>query len=313
MNDDRDSIYNKIVAIHDEAMKVLKTSRIPPYPTQYQKQFNRIFDSLSDSILKNALNQDTNMDDKVNSIAKYIEFAKIAIENFSKSNSTIAHVAAQQNDLLVTYTNSPEKMDGSHMSVIDGLISLGIEMVKELKKSEDKIAELKTQLDDSLLEVTTDPLTHLLNHRKYMEDLANILPNGNERQLPIVFLMINADDFKIINETFGHTAGDKVLYFLAQTIKGMVRSGDTVYRYGGDQFAIIVNRCNREQAMGVAEKILHKVEHSHLIYSGKTIELTISIGATIHNINDDIDAVIKRSQEALIKSKKDGKNRITLI
>ena len=143
-------------------------------------------------------------------------------------------------------------------------MALGVEMVKELKASEDKITALNKQLDDSLLEVTTDPLTHLLNHRKYMEDLANILPNGNERSLPIVFLMINADDFKKINDTFGHTAGDKVLYFLAQTIKGMVRAGDAVYRYGGDQFAIIVNRCNKEQAMGVAEKILHKVEHSNL-------------------------------------------------
>lgn len=313
MYDDKDSIYDKIVAIHDEVMEVLKVSHIPPYPTQYQKQFNRTFDSLSDNILKNALNQDCNMDDKINSIAKYIEFAKIAIENFSSSHLAIANVAAQQNDLLVSYHNSPEKTEGNHVSVIDGLMALGVEMVKELQSSEDKITALNTQLDDSMLEVSTDPLTHLLNHRKYLEDLANILSNGHEHALPIVFLMINGDDFKKINDSFGHTAGDKVLYFLAQTIKGMVRAGDTVYRYSGDQFAIIVNRCNKEQAMGVAEKILHKVEHSNLIYAGKTIELTISIGATIHIPNDDIDSVIKRSQDALIKSKNEGKNRITLI
>jgi diguanylate cyclase len=313
MYDDKDSIYDKIVAIHDEVMEVLKVSHIPPYPTQYQKQFNRTFDSLSDNILKNALNQDCNMDDKINSIAKYIEFAKIAIENFSSSHLAIANVAAQQNDLLVSYHNSPEKTEGNHVSVIDGLMALGVEMVKELQSSEDKITALNTQLDDSMLEVSTDPLTHLLNHRKYLEDLSNILSNGHEHALPIVFLMINGDDFKKINDSFGHTAGDKVLYFLAQTIKGMVRAGDTVYRYSGDQFAIIVNRCNKEQAMGVAEKILHKVEHSNLIYAGKTIELTISIGATIHIPNDDIDSVIKRSQDALIKSKNEGKNRITLI
>jgi diguanylate cyclase len=192
-------------------------------------------------------------------------------------------------------------------------MTLGIEMTQELKKSEEKIAALHERLDDSLLEVSTDPLTHLLNHRKYMEDFTNILTNGKDHALPLLSLMINGDDFKRINESFGHVAGDKVLYFLAQTIKGMVRGGDTVYRYSGDQFAIIVNRCDKEQAMGVAEKILHKVEHSHLIYGGKTIELTISIGATMHLLNDDIDSIIKRTQEALMKSKKDGKNKITLI
>jgi len=313
MNNDTSSIYDKIVAIHDEAIEALRVAHIPPYPTQYQKYFNRIFDALSDTLLKNALSQDSSMDDKINSIAKYIELAKIAVDTFSKSHLAIANVAAQQNDLLLSYNNSSDKSDGSHVGVIDGLMTLGIEMTQELKKSEEKIAALHERLDDSLLEVSTDPLTHLLNHRKYMEDFTNILTNGKDHALPLLSLMINGDDFKRINESFGHVAGDKVLYFLAQTIKGMVRGGDTVYRYSGDQFAIIVNRCDKEQAMGVAEKILHKVEHSHLIYGGKTIELTISIGATMHLLNDDIDSIIKRTQEALMKSKKDGKNKITLI
>ncbi len=313
MNDDAISIYDRIVAIHDEAIEALRAAHIPPYPTQYQKHFNRIFDALSDTFLKNALSQDSSMDEKIDSIAKYIELAQLAIKTFSKSHEAIVNVATQQNDLLVSYNNSPEKSNGPHLSLIDGLLVLSTQMTQELKKSEEKIAALHEQLDDSLLEVTTDPLTHLLNHHKYMEDFSNILANGKNQTLPLLSLMINGDDFKRINESFGHLAGDKVLYFLAQTIKGMVRGGDTVYRYSGDQFAIIVNRCDKEKAMGVAEKILHKVEHSHLIYNGKTIELTISIGATMHIINDDIDSIIKRTQEALMKSKKDGKNKITLI
>lgn len=306
-------IYDKIVAIHDEAIEALKKAHIPPYPTQYQKQFNRIFDSLSDSLLKNALNQDFSFDHKITSIGKYIELAQIAVETFSQSHLAIANVAVQQNDLLVTYNSSEKKADNKHFSLIEGLMTLSTQMIQELEKSEYRINELNQRLDDTLLEVTTDPLTHLLNHRKYMEDFTNILSNGKDHTLPTLSLMINGDDFKKINETFGHVAGDKVLYFLAQTIKGMVRGGDTVYRYGGDQFAIIINRCDKEQAMGVAEKILRKVEHSHLIYSGKSIELTISIGATMHLLNDDIDSIIKRTQEALIKSKEGGKNRITLI
>ena len=95
-----------------------------------------------------------------------------------------------------------------------------------------------------------------------MEDLTDILSNGIENELPLLSLMINADDFNKINDAFGHTAGDKVLYFLAQTIKRMVRAGDIVYRYGGDQFAVLINRCEKDKALSVAEKILHKVENS---------------------------------------------------
>ncbi|MGZ5209046.1 MAG: GGDEF domain-containing protein, partial [Sulfuricurvum sp.] len=180
-------------------------------------------------------------------------------------------------------------------------------------KSEEKINRLNEQLDDALLDVTTDPLTHLLNHRKYMEDLGNMIFSGTERTLPLLCLMIDADNFKEINAKYGHTAGDKVLYFLAQSIKGMVRSGDFVYRYGGDQFAALINRCEEGKALGIAEKILHKVEHSHLIYNGQNINLTISIGATMHQNGDTIDTMIKRSDEGLSKSKQAGKNQIIFV
>jgi len=311
MHDDKNSIYTKIITIHDEALATLREMHIPPYPTHYEKQFNRIFDSLSDFTLKNALNQNSTMDEKINSISKYIELAKIAVETFSQSHANITLVASQQNDLLNSYNQ--DKKDNGHVNIINGLMELGTDMTQELKRSEEKIVELNERLDDVLVDVTTDPLTHLLNHRKYMEDLSTMLPNGMDRSLPLLSLIINADDFKKINATFGHTAGDKVLYFLAQTIKGMVRGGDIVYRYGGDQFAVLINRCENDKALSVAEKILHKVEHSHLIYSGQSIELTVSIGATMHRAGDDIDTIIKRTENALSKSKQDGKNRITLV
>ena len=251
--------------------------------------------------------------EKINSISKYIELAKIAVEAFSKSHTSMALVAAQQNDLLSSYDMSNNTNDQARLNIINGLMELSSNMNQELQRSEEKIVDLNERLDDVLLDVTTDPLTHLLNHRKYMEDLTNILSNGMDNELSFLSLMINADDFKKINDTFGHTVGDKVLYFLAQTIKGMVRAGDIVYRYGGDQFAVLINRCDKDKALSVAEKILHKVENSHLIYSGKSIELTVSIGATMHQSSDDIDTIIKRTDSALLKSKQSGKNKITLV
>lgn len=312
MPNENNSIYDKIIAIHDETMDVLKTMHIPPYPIHYQKHFNRIFDSITDSALKNALKDDASMDEKIESMVKYIELAKAAVEGFESAHGNISAVAAAQSEFLDSCIQAlPRDNNHDHcIKMADGLTKLGSDMTAELKKSEEMIEHLHGRLDDAMLAVTTDPLTHLLNHRKYMEDLADILSNGTERDLPLLSLMINADTFKEVNETFGHVAGDKVLYFLAQTIKGMVRSGDSVYRYGGDQFAVLINRCELEKAMAVAEKIRHKVEHSHLIYSGKTIELTVSIGATMHKANDDIDGFIKRTGLGLMESKSTGKNKI---
>lgn len=312
MPNENNSIYDKIITIHDEAMSVLKTMHIPPYPIHYQKQFNLIFDSITDSALKNALKDGSSMDEKIDSIVKYIELAKAAIDSFASANDNISAIAAAQCELLDSYSQiiPCDNTHGHCIKMADGLTQLGSDMASELQKSEEMITYLHERLDDAMLAVTTDPLTHLLNHRKYLEDLADILSNGTDRNLPLLSLMINADTFKEINETYGHIAGDKVLYFLAQTIKAMVRSGDSVYRYSGDQFAVLVNRCESDKAMGIAEKIRHKVEHSHLIYNGKTIELTVSIGATMHKAHDDIDGFIKRTELGLIQSKGSGKNKI---
>lgn len=306
------SIYQKIIAIHDEAISVLNTMHIPPYPVHYQKQFNKIFDSITDNTLKNALKNDSNMEEKLDFIVKYIELAKVAIDSFAEAHGNMANVAAMQCELLDSYSRTIPR-DNTHDNCIrmaDGLTQLATDMATELKKSEETISHLHERLKDAMIVVTVDPLTHLLNHRKYMEDLEEILVNGTYHELPLLSLMINADTFKEINKEFGHVAGDKVLYFLAQTISAMVRAGDNVYRYGSDQFAVLVNRCENDKAYAIAEKIRHKVEHSHLIYNGKTIEVTVSIGATMHIAKDDIDSFIKRTQIGLIKSKESGKNQI---
>ncbi|MDP3265651.1 MAG: GGDEF domain-containing protein [Sulfuricurvum sp.] len=306
------SIYDKIIAIHDEALSVLSAMHIPPYPIHYQKQFNKIFDAITDSTLKSALNNNSSIDEKLDSMVKYIELAKAAIDSFADAHNNISNVAAMQCELLDSYSRTIPR-DNTHdhcIRMADGLTKLGTDMATELRKSEETISHLHERLDDAMLAITTDPLTHLLNHRKYMEDLGDILVNGTDRDLPLLSLMINTDTFKEINDEFGHLAGDKVLFFLAQTIKAMVRAGDYVYRYAGDQFAVLINRCESDKALGIAEKIRHKVEHSHLIYNGKTIEVTVSIGATMHRANDDIDGFIKRTGMGLIKSKELGKNQI---
>lgn len=307
---DKNFVYEKILAIHDEAIASLASMHIPPYPFQYKKQFDKIFHSVTDSTLRDALKENVSMDDKLESIKKYMELTKAALSAFSESHMNISNVAEKQNELLASFDPYESAIKNeSCIRMANGLTQLGDDMAVELKRSQAQIVQLHQQLEEALRDVTTDPLTHLYNHRKYMDDLNEILTDGMDCNLPLLSIMINADKFQTINHTYGHIAGDKVLYFLAQTIKSMAGKGEHVYRYGGDQIAILITPFDEAQAFSIAEKIRTKVEHSHLIYSGKSIELTISIGATMHCIGDDLDSIIERTENNLLISKSNGGNQ----
>jgi diguanylate cyclase len=121
-------------------------------------------------------------------------------------------------------------------------------------------------------------------------------------------MMIDADDFQFLNAEYGHLAGDKVLYFIAQSIKTMIRSGDKVYRYGGEEFAVILGRCDEKQAFAIADNIRSKIAQSNLMYMGKTIRVTVSVGVTVHKQGDTYDDILGRADKALYCAKKSNTN-----
>ena len=129
----------------------------------------------------------------------------------------------------------------------------------------------------------------------------------------MVLMMIDVDNFKYINEEHGHLAGDKILYFLAQTIKAMIRTADKIYRYGGEEFAVVLSRCDETQAYAMADKIRAKIEQSNLVYLGKSVYVTISVGVTIHQKGDTFDSLLGRVDKALFCAKKSNKNCTVLL
>ena len=129
----------------------------------------------------------------------------------------------------------------------------------------------------------------------------------------MVLMMIDVDNFKYINDEHGHLAGDKILYFLAQTLKTMVRTVDKIYRYGGEEFAVVLSRCDETQAFAIADKLRAKIEQSKLLYLGQSVYVTISVGVTIHQIGDTFDTILDRADKALFCAKKSNKNCTVLL
>lgn len=305
-----DILFDKITTIHDQTIAMMKALRIPPFPGHYKKHFDEIFAQQADQELKNSQKQQKGYKEDNCSSCKYLTIAQDSINSFVETHSNISHVATLQND----YLDKASKHDGERCTeIVGGLARLGDEMSGELKKAESKIAHLTAELEKSIAESITDSLTQVMNRKGLIDDLENIIEIGQTKKLSTVLMMIDADNFKSLNDTYGHVAGDKVLYFMGQSIKSIIRTGDQVYRYGGEEFAVILNRCEDDQAFSIADKIRSKIEHSHLIYSGKTIQITVSIGVTIHHIQDSVDDFIARADAALYQAKQNGKNRTVLI
>ncbi|MFP4078026.1 MAG: GGDEF domain-containing protein [Bacillota bacterium] len=162
---------------------------------------------------------------------------------------------------------------------------------------------------------TLDPLTHLPN-RRYFEDQVNYEVAISRRyQLSASFLMIDIDHFKAINDTYGHEAGDKVLVELSSILRQNVRDSDTVSRYGGEEFMLLLSHTDINGADILANRLRAIVE-THTFNKDETpISITISIGVAplLHNLEDPYKTTYRLVDEALYKAKKNGRNQVITL
>ena len=304
---DNTAIFQKVLEIHDHAMGILRSMKVPPYPSQYKKFFDKLFAESADEALRK---DQENIDQKILSeskadVTQYLDMLENSVVSFIESHSGIASVAETQRQYI---DNAPSGSVEKFVAFIEGLSALNQNMSDELEKAQSKINTLNKELHEARASLTTDPLTRVGNRQGFNEDMDTLIAAGQDKKLSMVLMMIDVDNFRFLNDEFGYVAGDKVLYFIAQTIKGMIRTADSVYRYGGEEFAVVLNRCDVTQAHALADKIREKIEKSNLLYSGKNVHVTISVGVTIHKQADTMESLIERADKALYCAKKSNKN-----
>jgi len=157
-----------------------------------------------------------------------------------------------------------------------------------------------------------DPLTKLGNRRYGEMNLAGKLRELKRYGWPFGVLFIDIDNFKIVNDTYGHDAGDKVLRIVAATITNGLRSTDVVSRWGGEEFVAVVANVDDENLHHVGEKVRMLVERSSIPLEDEDRHVTISIGATLARKKDSAATIIKRADTLMYRSKKEGRNRISM-
>lgn len=162
-------------------------------------------------------------------------------------------------------------------------------------------------------EAITDGLTEVFVHRYFQERLVEELKRSLELDLPLTLLMIDIDNFKSLNDTFGHLAGDAVLKQIARTLREGIRGTDMVARYGGEEFAIMLVETAREGGTLVAERLRESVAALDFASQDIKRQVTVSIGlACSPEHAADPRALIERADESLYAAKRGGKNRVVV-
>lgn len=159
-----------------------------------------------------------------------------------------------------------------------------------------------------------DPLTGLYNRR----EMWSRMEIEKERQLrmskPFTVIIGDIDNFKNVNDTFGHDTGDYVLITLAKIMKDMVRGIDFTARWGGEEFLIMLVETNLDDGQNVAERIRRKIESTKFEYKDLTIPITMTFGLSVYKgASDNIEDCIKRADQALYRGKYQGKNKVVAL
>ena len=183
--------------------------------------------------------------------------------------------------------------------------------IKELEKEVIRLQDLAHR----------DELTKLYNRHgfkkesaKFVDEAKGYLKNPSRRKNFLIknfsLAIFDIDDFKKINDTYGHQAGDLILKVLSKTIMGRVREVDMAARWGGEEIILGLVGADEDQAFNIAEDIRKKAEETTVVWKRKNIKFTISGGVASLNTVREFDALFKEADDALYKAKKSGKNRI---
>jgi len=281
-----------IKKISQNTLNELEKSKKAPFPLYYTEVFDLlvkkegILEELNPKLL--CLESDFN--------ERLMEKTKNIIEHMQETSTSIKSSSKE----IVEEINAATPDE-----IKETVIKFSSFLINSLNAMENKIKSLESELDEAYKELLIDPLTKAYNRKALDKKLNEILKKGQNKKLDLCIAIVDIDNFKEINDAYGHLVGDFVLIKLVQIMKKLIRTSDNVFRYGGDEFVIVFNRANINVAVKSVERILNKLRNTKLKYKDDFIKITVSAGITEHHIKDNIETIIKRADEALYKAKKE--------
>ncbi|KMY68651.1 hypothetical protein AAU61_03240 [Desulfocarbo indianensis] len=175
------------------------------------------------------------------------------------------------------------------------------ERVRQAEKASERLSE----------EALTDPLTKIWNKRAFSQRIAEALEHADQN--PVSLIIFDIDNFKGVNDTYGHQAGDKALQAIADRASSALRRSDSLFRYAGDEFAVVLENAPLKAAVEAAERIRQATETIRFTYRGQgELYITVTLGVAEATKGEDMASLFERADQALLKAKRDGRNRVGL-
>jgi diguanylate cyclase (GGDEF)-like protein len=250
---------------------------------------------------------------------KFFEAINISLDNYP-----IEQILAHEPKLLEIFKSGTNRdfslvIDGEERFFEIDALPLGDSHdgnTKMLKSIRDVTKERKIQKKLKFL-ATTDSLSGLYNRAEFMNLAQKEFALAKKNNEKLSLLIMDLDNFKIINDTFGHAAGDKIIREMGSIIITSFRKTDIYGRIGGEEFAVVLKNASLEEAKIIAEKVREIVAQKKVIYGKQEISFTVSIGvaAIRDNTNDinDIEDILKMADDALYKAKAKGRNCVVTL
>ena len=206
------------------------------------------------------------------------------------------------------------------------IVKLNSIFIEEIKKIRESSRTLQNELEDqrrtsitlaekleqSQAQALVDPLTKVLNRAAYNMRIGQMVQEYKRYKEEWALLTLDIDHFKKFNDEFGHQLGDNVLKSVAGTVKNCIRVSDRVFRYGGEEFVVLLGRINSEIATHLAEKICQTVERSYFVHGDKKLKVTVSIGGAIIATGDNELSIFQRADKAMYQAKNNGRNQVVM-
>jgi diguanylate cyclase len=195
------------------------------------------------------------------------------------------------------------------LSAMAKLVDANEQMQQQLASAEQKLNEQAQQIESHVAEARTDALTKLANRRAFDDEMSRCQADFRRNGRPSSVLMIDVDNFKKFNDTYGHQAGDEVLRGVGRVLRRQARDTEVVTRYGGEEFAVVFPGSEIAGARIGAERIRAAIGAASFQFEGRQLHVTASAGLAQFRPNEDATALIKRADVALYASKEAGRDR----
>lgn len=333
-----DQEFRRALGYANSALDLLKRALVPPYPQFYEllytyatgvnptlnARINAIFREGDPTVdlAERLYNEFLKAKDANERISSVSERMSKRIETVHQAIDTAMATAGTYSSTLASATGQlSEDLDGQTLrSMSQQLLAetqrmqeANSQLERKLEASRDDILQLQRDLDDVRREAMLDPLTKIFNRKHFDDGLLRAFAEAKNTHSPMSLLLLDIDQFKRFNDTWGHQTGDQVLRLVAMTLRSNLKGRDIAARYGGEEFAAILPETDLEGAVILADNI-RKAIHSKQLLKRSTNEklgrITASFGVASYRDGDTPSSLIDRADRCLYAAKHAGRDRV---